>query len=178
MDQQHLQQWIGRREQRADRISQSTVAAMAATLDRDRFDVRAGVDVPPLWHWAFFTPLTPAREIGPDGHAKRGDFLPPVSLPRRMWAGGRLVFHHPLRVGEEITRTSRIANVDTKEGRTGPLVFVTVHHEIANASGVAITEEHDIVYREDPRPDAAPAPLQPAPEGAAFTREITPDPVL
>ena len=99
-----------------------------------------------------------------------------------MWAGGRLEFHHPLQVGDEITRRSRITQIDAKEGRSGRLVFVTVRHEVSNARGLAISEEHDIVYRDAPAPGAAvsnPAPApQPAPPEASFSREIVPDPVL
>jgi 3-methylfumaryl-CoA hydratase len=174
----NLSAWIGRTERRGDEVTAAPLAALAATLDReDAFPV-AGSDVPPLWHWLYFTPLARQGELGPDGHAQRGGFLPPVPLPRRMWAGGRLQFHHPLHVGDEITRESRIRDVSVKEGRSGPLVFVTVQHEVTNARGVALTEEHDIVYREAPRPGAAAPPPQAAPAGAGFEREIVPDPVL
>jgi len=178
MDPKHWQQWIGRTERRSDQVSATPLAALSATLDRDDPEPVPGSDVPPLWHWLYFTPLAKQSEIGPDGHAKRGGFLPPVPLPRRMWAGGRLQFEHPLHVGDEITRTSRIANVTTKEGRTGSLVFVLVRHEIADARGVALTEEHDIVYR-DVAPAGAPvAKPQPAPTDESFAREIVPDAVL
>ena len=159
-------------------MSATPIAALSATLDRDDPEPVPGSDVPPLWHWLYFTPLAKQSEIGPDGHAKRGGFLPPVPLPRRMWAGGRLHFEHPLQVGDEITRRSTIANVTSKEGRTGALVFVHVRHEISNARGVALTEEHDIVYR-DVDPAGAPAAQpQPAPTDESFAREIVPDPVL
>ena len=174
--------WIGRTEQRTDLVTAAPLHALAATLDRDEAEPLPGTDIPPLAHWLYFLPAAPAREIGPDGHPQRGAFLPPVPLPRRMWAGGRLEFHHPLQVGDEITRRSRIAQVDEKEGRSGTLVFVTVRHEVFNARGLAITEEHDIVYREAPLLGAvasnpAPAP-QPAPPEASFSREIVPNPVL
>jgi len=178
MDIEPLQQWIGRTERRADLVTATPVAALSATLDRDDPEPLPGTGLPPLWHWLYFTPLARQSEIGPDGHAKRGGFLPPVPLPRRMWAGGRLEFHHPLRVGDEITRESRIADVRGKSGRSGSLVFVNVHHEIADARGVAIAEEHDIVYRDNPTPGAPAPEPRPAPAGAAFSREIVPDPVL
>ncbi|HRA78733.1 MAG TPA: acyl-CoA dehydrogenase, partial [Burkholderiaceae bacterium] len=101
MDLQPLQQWIGRSERRGDLVTATPIAALSATLDRDDPEPLPGTDVPPLWHWLYFTPLARQSEIGPDGHAKRGGFLPPVPLPRRMWAGGRLEFHHALRVGDE-----------------------------------------------------------------------------
>ena len=178
MDFDSLRAWIGRSETRADRATAMPIAALAATLDRDDPPPAAGSEVPPLWHWLYFTPLTRASELGRDGHARLGGFLPPVPLPRRMWAGGRLEFAETLRVGDEMTRSSRIAEVSGKSGRSGALVFVTVQHAIANAFGVALREEHDIVYREAPAAGAAPAAPQPAPSDAAFAREIVPDPVL
>jgi len=180
MDLDTLRDWIGRTERRSDTTTATPVAALAATLDRDDGQPLPGTDLPPLWHWLYFLPLAPQHEIGPDGHPKRGGFLPPVPLPRRMWAGGRLAFHQPLRVGEAITRDSRITDVSVKHGRSGSLVFVTVQHLICNAAGLAITEEHDIVYRDAPAP-GAPTPIttpQAAPAGETFSRLITPDPVL
>ena len=174
----HWQQWVGRSEQRDDVVSASQLAGLSATLDRDDPAPTAGSEAPPLTHWLHFLPQALQREIGPDGHPHRGGFLPPVELPRRMWAGGRLEWHQPLRAGEAISRVSTIARVDAKEGRSGKLVFVTVRHEVSGPTGLAVTEEQDIVYREAAAPGApAPAPT-PAPDDAAFVREITPDPVL
>ncbi|URI09939.1 MaoC family dehydratase N-terminal domain-containing protein [Aquincola tertiaricarbonis] len=170
--------WIGRSETRHDLIAAAPLAGLAATLDRDEPTPTEGTPVPPLWHWIYFNPQALAREVGPDGHPRRGGFLPPVSLPRRMWAGGRLAFTQPLRVGERGERKSTIQSVATKQGRSGPLVFVTVRHELSGDHGLALTEEHDIVYREAPQPGAPEVPPQPAPADAAFTREIVPDPVL
>src|SRR5512144_1670232 len=138
-----LAQWIGRTETVDDTVTATPYAAMSATLDRACERPRPGTPLPALWHWLYFLPLYRQSEIGPDGHAKRGGFLPPVPLPRRMWAGGRLTFHAPLHVGERVARTSTIADVTAKEGRSGPLVFVLVRHEIAGPRGVAIVEEHD-----------------------------------
>ena len=178
MDNESLRAWVGRREGRADDITAAPLAALSATLDRDDPAPLPGSDVPPLWHWLFFLPMARASEIGPDGHPRRGGFLPPVGLPRRLWAGGRLSFHHALRVGDEVTRSSTIQNVEVKSGRSGSLVFVTVRHEIANARGVAVSEEHDIVYRDAPLPGAPAASPQPAPLDAAFTCTIVPNDVL
>ncbi len=177
-DLEPLRAWTGRSEARVETVTAAPQAAMIATLDRDDPPPQEGTEVPPLWHWLYFTPVTRASEIGPDGHAKRGGFLPPVPLPRRMWAGGRLSFSDPLRVGDIAARTSRIADVNVKTGRSGSLVFVCVNHAITTARGTALTEEHDIVYREPPQPGApTPAP-QAAPAGEDFAREIVPDPVL
>ncbi len=115
----HLRSWVGCSEMLADTVTPVPVAAFSATLDRDDPHPRPGDPLPPLWHWLYFLPLHRQSEIGPDGHAKRGGFLPPVPLPRRMWAGSRFAFHRPLRVGEAVRRTSTIADVTHKEGRSG-----------------------------------------------------------
>jgi 3-methylfumaryl-CoA hydratase len=172
-----IQAWRGRTEQHRDTITPAPAAALAATLDRDDPMPEAGQALPALWHWLYFLPLHRQSEIGPDGHARRGGFLPPVALPRRMWAGGRLEFAHPLRIGDAVTRSSRIADIAAKPSRSGPLVFVTVQHEIANNAGVAVREAHDIVYRDLPAPGTTRPPPQ-APPGMAFSREVVPDAVL
>ncbi len=178
MDMPYLREWLGRTETCEDEVTRTPIAALSATLDRPDAPPRKGDILPPLWHWLFFLPVHRQSELGPDGHAARGGFLPPVPLPRRMWAGGRLQFHHQLRVGEAITRESRIVDVSYKEGRSGPLVFVLVRHEVSNADGVALTEEHDIVYRDNPKPDD-PAPKPVAARGDHdWMREIRPDDVL
>jgi len=169
--------WLGRTEERRDTVTATPVAALAATLDRDDPAPSTGTLLPPLWHWLYFLPLARQSEIGADGHPRRGGFLPPVELPRRMWAGGRLSFLQPLRVGDAMTRTSRIASIASKQARSGPLVFVTVEHEIATAAGVALREEHDIVYRDMPAPGATATPAA-APTDETFARRITPDDVL
>ena len=178
IDLAHLRTWVGRTEARSDLVTGVPMAALSATLDRDDPEPVNGTVIPPLWHWLYFLPLSPLSDAGPDGHPKRGGFLPPVPLPRRMFAGGRFEFHRPLKVGETITRTSRITDVSGKEGRSGTLVFVTVRHELAGATGVAMTEEHDIVYRENPRADAAVPNPQAARTDEAFSREIAPEPVM
>jgi 3-methylfumaryl-CoA hydratase len=170
--------WVGRSERRTDVVTAAPLAGLAATLDRDDPPPRPGDDAPPMAHWLYFLPQAPQHEIGDDGHPRRGGFLPPVPLPRRMWAGGRLAFHHPLRVGDALTRDSRILSVDAKTGRSGLLVFVTVRHEMHGPRGLALTEEHDIVYREAPRPGAPTAQPVRAPDDARFGRRIVPDPVL
>lgn len=173
-----LQKWVGKTETISDQITPAPMAALAATLDIDAPPPKPGDPLPPLWHWLYFLSIHCQSELGHEGHAKRGDFLPPVPLPRRMWAGGRFEFHRPLRVGESYTRTSRILDVQRKEGRTGALVFVVVRHEIGNARGIALTEEQDIVYRGHVKPgDPAPTP-QPAPMDATWERIVQPDDML
>ena len=176
----HLQSWEGQTETVADDITATPVRALQATLDRDDAPPAAGSALPPLWHWLYFLPQPRQSAMGADGHALRGGFLPPVPLPRRMWAGGRLQWQpgNPLVVGDAITRQSRIVSVQHKAGRTGELLFVLARHEIYNARGLALSEEHDIVYRANPQPgDVLPLP-QIAPQHATWTREITPDDVL
>lgn len=178
MDMSHLREWLGRSELNNDLITATPVAALAATLDRDDARPQNGDTLPPLWHWLYFLPIHKQSELGPDGHPRRGGFLPPVPLPRRMWAGGRLQFHQPLRIGDTVSRLSHIVDVSHKQGRTGALVFVLVRHEISNAEGVALTEEHDIVYRDNPQPDDVPAKPVAAPKDEGFSRTITPDDTL
>ena len=171
--------WIGRRETRDDAVTAAPVRGLNATLDREPAEVRPGMVLPPLWHWLYFLPSERQSDIGTDGHARRGGFLPPIPLPRRMWAGSEFEFRAPLRVGDAMSRTSTIVDVSHKQGRTGPLAFVKVRHEIRRngAADPAIVEVHDIVYRQarqpgdvDPPPVAAPA--------AAWKRQIVPDDVL
>jgi 3-methylfumaryl-CoA hydratase len=174
----HLREWLGRTESRADVITPTPVAALSATLDREDPSPQAGDALPPLWHWLYFLPICRQSEVGDDGHPRRGGFLPPVPLPRRMWAGSRLQFHHPLRVGDTVSRVSTIVDVKHKEARSGALVFVLVRHEIRNAGGVALTEEHDIVYRDNPTPGEPVPKPQEAPGNHAWAREIHPETVL
>ena len=175
-----LTAWIGRQETALDTIAPTPVMALAATLDYAAAPVPHGMALPPLWHWLYFLPMPRQSEIGPDGHARRGGFLPPVPLPRRMWAGSQFEFRAPLRVGDRVARTSTIDGVVTKRGRSGPLVFVKVRHELrcTDAPTPALVEFHDIVYREAPGPNDAAPPPQAAPDGALWRREIVPDEVL
>jgi 3-methylfumaryl-CoA hydratase len=174
-----LRSWIGREEVAADVITPVPVAGLAATLDRNDPKPRPGDELPPLWHWLYFLPIARQSELESDGHLKRGGFLPPVPLPRRMWAGARLEFRQPLRIGESITRKSTITDVSRKEGRSGPLIFVSVRHDIAGPAGLALVEEHDIVYRAEPTSrESPPAPRVAAPASALWRRDIHADPVM
>jgi 3-methylfumaryl-CoA hydratase len=174
-----LSDWIGRSQTLHDSITAAPVRGLDATLDHPATDVAPGMPLHPLWHWLYFLPQHRQSEIGPDGHAKRGGFLPPVPLPRRMWAGSQFEFRSPVRVGDAVERTSTIADVTSKEGRTGKLVFVKVRHELRcnGAAEPAIVEFHDIVYRDAKKPgDVDPLPT-PAAQGV-WQREIVPDDVL
>jgi 3-methylfumaryl-CoA hydratase len=175
-----LAAWTGRSETLVDTIGPTPVIALTATLDHPATEVGPGTPLPPLWHWPYFLPMHRQSEIGPDGHARRGGFLPPVPLPRRMWAGSQLEFRAPIRVGDRVERISTIEDVTTKEGRSGKLVFVKVRHEIRRneAADPALIELHDIVYREAKKPDHVEPPPQPAPVKATWQREIVPDDVL
>ncbi|MDH1475454.1 MaoC family dehydratase N-terminal domain-containing protein [Comamonas thiooxydans] len=177
-----LQSWQERSETMSDVITAAPLRALSATLDRDDPVPEDGSAVPALWHWLYFLPHARQSEIGPDGHPRRGGFLPPVPLPRRMWAGGRLRWEadNPLRLGQEVQRISTIRSVQHKTGRSGELLFVLVEHQFLNHDGLALVEEHDIVYRAAARPgDPVPPPQQPPLAGqAAWSRSIVPDDVL
>jgi 3-methylfumaryl-CoA hydratase len=173
-----LRGWIGRTESRDDVVSPGPVAALSATLDRDDPRPKAGDPLPLLWHWLFFLPIHRQSELGADGHARLGGFLPPVPLPRRMYGGGRIESHRPLCVGDSVSRLSRVEDVTYKEGRSGPLVFVKVRHSISNGAGLALIEDQDIVYRDDSKPGESVPQASRAPEPASWTREVRPDAVL
>jgi 3-methylfumaryl-CoA hydratase len=142
--------WLGRCEEQEDVVTAAPLAGLAATLDHAKPPWRDG-ETPPLAHWLYFLPRAPLHELAEDGHPARGGFLPPVPLPRRMWAGGSITFAAPLHVGESTRRRSTIADIQHKKGRSGNLVFVKVVHEIFGGSGLALREEQDIVYREAPQ---------------------------
>jgi 3-methylfumaryl-CoA hydratase len=174
----HLQQWTGRTEEVSDQITLTPMAALGATLDRADAPPIVGDELPPLWHWLYFLPVHRQSMVGTDGHPKRGGFLPPVDLPRRMWAGSQLEFLRPLQAGSAITRVSSIDSVTHKQGRSGDLVFVKVRHHVSDTLGLAIVECQDIVYRDHPAAGEKPAARQAAPAGAEWAREVNPDPVL
>ena len=172
-----LTQWVGKQETVVDVINPTPARLMQAVVG-NTVDVSLGADLPPLWHWLYFLSAQPQDQLGRDGHPKLGGFLPPVDLPRRMWAGGRFKFERPLKFGETGTKTSTITSVKLKEGRSGPLCFVTVAHEFHVDETFCFSEEHDIVYRQDPSPDAiAPAPITP-PSDATSKTTVTPDSVM
>lgn len=177
-DLESLKQWIGRTETAVDHVTVPSVNRLSATLDRDDPFPRIGDPLPVGWHSILFPRVVRHSQIGPDGHPQRGDFLPPVPLPRRMFAGKRTTFIAPLQVGDEVQRLSTIQNVTIKDGRSGRMVFVTVKTDISSPRGLAISEEQDIVYRGEPDRNAPPPAPQPAPGRAVWQHEVTPDPVM
>jgi 3-methylfumaryl-CoA hydratase len=172
-----LNTWIGRTQSAQDVMSTGSAQALAATLDQSTV-LADGDALPPLWHWIYFWAVSPQSALGEDGHPQRGGFLPPVPLPRRMWAGGRLRFEHAIPLGSAAQRDSRIEDVKIKSGATGQLAFVTVSHQLSIAGQVAVVEEHDIVYRDHPQSNAPATQPKLAPTDAVWSRTITPDPVL
>ena len=177
IDMDYLRQWVGRSEIREQHLEPFPARALASLLDREQ--VPGDGDLLPLpWHWLYFLD-TPSREgTGMDGHPKRGGFLPPVPLPRRMWAAGELTVHEPLRLGRTARRTSTVRSVEHKQGRAGSLVFVTVAHELQQGGKPCISELQHLVYREAP---AAPTPLpsgEPASTTSDWSRTLHPDPVM
>jgi 3-methylfumaryl-CoA hydratase len=168
--------WVGRSIKTMDRIEPARSNALSKALGRTEIR-HTGDPLPLLHHWLYFWDVKPPDELGRDGHPAKGGFLPPVPLPRRMWASGKLSFHRPLKLGDVVTKASTIEAITRKSGRSGELVFVTVRHDLGTGEGPAITEVQDLVYREAA---GAPLPLpepQPAPD-AAWTETVEPDPVL
>src|SRR4051812_22312185 len=157
LDADLMRSWIGRTTSARDVITPRLAEELRATLDRDGPPLREGDQCPLAIHWCLAPPIVPQSRVGPDGHPARGDFLPPVPLPRRMWAAGRLEFFDALRVGDGVERQSKIADVNVKEGRSGRLVFVAGDHEISAPRGLGVKERPDIVYRDAASGEAKPA---------------------
>ncbi len=177
IDMEHLRSWIGREDVAAEPVTADLVRKFRATFDEEPGDPRTGEAAPRLLHWCLTQPAALTSALGPDGHPARGGFLPPVPLPRRMWAGGSLVFHDDIRVGDLVRRVSRVEEVTLKQGNTGPLCFVTVKHELDAAGRSLLTERQGIVYRrlEVAAPPKAP---EPAAEGAHRREQALSPPLL
>jgi 3-methylfumaryl-CoA hydratase len=170
-----LERWIGRSETVEDIASPVPLAGMAALLDHAVPPWRES-ELPPLAHWLYFLGHARQSDIDLDGHPRRGGFLPPIALPRRMWAGSRIEFRGAIPVGAAMTRRSTIADIKSKQGASGAMIFVTVKHEIGTAGAAAIVEEQDIVFRDAP---GANAPVPKAdPRTASDVRKVSPDSVL
>lgn len=173
MSESVLSAWIGRSEEVHDHLSLTLLQRIAATLGEPA--PQAGDALPPLWQWCFFQPAVAEAGLGGDGHPARGGFLPPADNRNRMWAGGRIEFHQPLRAGAEAKRISTILKVEEKHGRTGALLFVTVQHDYLQDGQLAIREEQDIVYREPSPPKLSTGAA--LPEGD-WQEPVTPSPTL
>ena len=177
IDIKHLQTWIGKQETLHDDIALFPAQALAAALDNELLPTK-GEALPPFWEWLYFLPTPRASSTGADGHPAKGGFLPPVPLPRRMWAAGEASYNKPLVIGRPARRVSTIESVDLKEGSTGTLVFVAVKHDIYQDDALCISQVQNIVYREQPAEGAPLPPVKAPPEDAAWSKTITPDPVL
>lgn len=177
MDQINLTAWENRTEIRTGGLSVEQAKMAQATLGTGQRPLTVGDAMPALWHWFAFLPDTPTLELGRDGHPPLGDFLPPVHLDRRMWAGGKLTFHAPLDIGETLTRRSTIRSVTEKDGAAGRMVFVTVDHEISGEAGIAISERQDIVYLAIPD-SYAPPRKQPVGTHPDFVETVEATPTL
>lgn len=180
LDIEHLRSWIGKSVEVTDIVTAQLVKALRATLFLDIGEPVTGDPAPHTTHWCLGQAVFPMAMLGPDGHPTKGGFLPPVPLPRRMWAGGEIAFKEPLRVGDEVTRTSKISDVTVKSGSTGTLCFVAVDHSITTKRGEAIRERHDIVYRDMPSDGKNATPAKPVapPPAAKFSESHLADPVL
>lgn len=176
LDIDHLREWIGNTEPRSEMVTAPMVERFKATFDQPG-KVRDGDAAPSLIHFCLAPPAAPTSELGEDGHPARGGFLPPVQLPRRMWAGGSFTFHSDIVIGQTVTRQSAITDVVVKEGRSGILCFVTVDHAIQSAGRLLIEERQDIVYcGDDARLDGGKT-LEAAPQGT-HRKTVTPSPTL
>lgn len=142
-----IEDWVGRTHKEEDEVALGAVRRMAAMLDQDPDVWRHGSEMPETWYVILFGPIARQRTLVRDGHLPTGDFLPPMGDARRMFGGRRVRFYQPLRIGDRVERVSKITRAEKKIGRSGPLTLVTVLHELSTGSGVAITEEQDIVYR-------------------------------
>ena len=177
--QERYSDWVGRRTVAEDGIALSTARAAASLFDRVDLELGVGTPLPALWHWFYFLPTAPQSRLSRDGHPERGGFMPPIALPRRVFAGARARFHGPLRIGVPARRQSEILDVTLKSGRSGELAFVTVAHRIEQEGELCIDEERDIVYKEEGDPVPAPTTVEPEPvEAGMWERRVVPDPRL
>jgi 3-methylfumaryl-CoA hydratase len=168
--------WIGRTQEGHDEVAAGPARALAATLDHDDIEFAPGAEIPGLWIWLYFPPLARMRDVGADGHPKRGGFLPPIEAPRRMWAGSRSTFHAPLRIGAKLTRISKIEAITEKPGRAGDLTFLTLRHRVEADGALIYEEEQDIVFMPIPERFTPPPPVAPPP--CAWSDAVAVDPVL
>ena len=177
VDLAHLREWVGGTQQAEQVLEPFPARALAALLDREASPT-AGDELPLPWHWLYFLDAPVRSALGADGHPERGGFLPPVPLPRRMWAAGRVDVKQPLQIGRAAKKVSTVASVDLKQGKTGPLVFVTVRHELQQGGRTCLLEEQDLVYREAPTAARPLPPGEAAPAEAEWAGALQPGPAL
>lgn len=158
-----ISEWVGRTETVHDTLAPAQALAVAAMFDDPNLTAQVGDAIPALWQWFYFLPRAPQSRLGDDGHPEKGGFMPPISLPRRMFAGARVRIHRPLSIGRPAARHAVIHDVSRKEGRSGSLAFVTVHYRFEQDGVLCIEEEQDIVYREPGAPVPTPT-VQPWPD--------------
>ncbi len=177
MDGMPWNEWVGRSEVALDVIIDAPARGLAATLNRaGEISTEPGAPIPGLFLWLYFLKFAPMSEVGPDGHPKRGGFLPPVELPRRMWAGSRCRFHTPVRIGDRVEKRSTIQKISAKSGKSGEMVFVSVRHEIRAEGRLAMEEDQDIVYMGIPELFKYPDPIAATP--GDWRESLGIDPVL
>ncbi len=174
----NLNDWVGRKESKEDVISPWQIKGLSATFDLPAPKLAMGSDIPLGWHWLYFLEAASAAELGVDGHPKRGGFLPPIELPRRMWAGGRIQFNRALRISETARKESEILSLESKSGRSGDMVFVVVRHTIYGSNEVVLVEEQDIVYRGAAKPGDVQAVAKPPGKAAQWQRSVNADSTL
>ncbi len=171
--------WLGQRRTSEDFIAPFPPKALIATFDTGDPEPKIGDPLPPVWHWLYFLDTAPWSKLGRDGIPARGDFLPPIPLPRLMWAGTQFTFHDtPLRIGDHVRREQEVISIEPKSGSTGQMVFVTQRARISGPAGLAITEERGSVFREDAKPGEQQKTPRPAPTDATWSKAISPDPVF
>ena len=172
-----LLEWINKTTEAEDTIRLQPANFMEATLNRPP-KLKEGDNLPPLWHWVYFLEAKPESDLGRDAHPKKGDFLPPIQLPRRMWAGGRFTFYNDLVIGEKAKKITTIKKIVEKEGSAGPLCFITLEHKIYSKDEISIIEEQDLVYLQDQQGSKSLPLAQNNVEKADFSQEIHPSAIL
>ena len=170
-------EWINKTTEAEDTIRLQPANFMEATLNRPP-KLKEGDNLPPLWHWVYFLEAKPESDLGRDAHPKKGDFLPPIQLPRRMWAGGRFTFYNDLVIGEKAKKITTIKKIVEKEGSAGPLCFITLEHKIYSKDEISIIEEQDLVYLQDQEGSKSLPLAQNNVEKADFSQEIHPSAIL
>jgi len=179
IDIDHLRQWIGRSTEREEVVAPTPFEGLAALLDYPSPPWPAG-QLPPLGHWLAFLSTAPQSQLGADGHARLGAVLPPIPLPRRMWAGSRVEFVKPLRLLTPVCQTTTITDVALKSGGSGTFIRLTLRHEVFDADELAVREHQDLIYRPaaDPARATSTAGAPPPTPASDYQRAVSPDPTL